>query len=226
MRSLIIAIGLLFATEAFAGFQAFQQSYSGPTATVKDLKLFTGLQCDAGITCTPKLNGKLEIQVGSASSTLKNYSFMWRPNTLTSGTSTTPAATSVYLTQILIGGNASLTGVKVLNGATVGTNKYVVALFDSAGVKVANSALAGVTTAGANVYQALPFTAAATVKGPGVYWIGLYVNGTTDRFQSIPAVGEIGGYAGSVGAQTFGTVATITPPTSFTADLGPIAFTY
>jgi hypothetical protein len=156
---------------------------------------------------------------------MKNF-MGWRPSALTSGTSTTPSATVVYLTQIYVPFNVTLTGIYVNNGATVGTNKWIAALFNSAGTALANSALAGVTTSGADGYQQLPFTGTVAVTGPGVYWIGLYANGTTDRFRSVPAVGQYAGYAGSISAQTFGTVATITPPTTFTADVGPVAFTY
>ncbi len=145
---------------------------------------------------------------------------------LTGGTSTTPSATTVYLTQIWVEANSSITGIKVNSAATVGTNKYIVALFDSTGTPVANSALAGVTTANANAYQTIAFTTPYAAVGPGVYWIALYVNGTTDRFFSLPAASEGGGKAGTVTAQTFGTVAAVTLPTTFTADVGPVAFTY
>ncbi len=52
------------------------------------------------------------------------------------------------------------------------------------------------------------------------------MNGTTDRFRSLPASMEGRGLAGSVTGQTFGTVVAITPPTTFTADKGPVAFVY
>lgn len=154
------------------------------------------------------------------------HNFMgWRPSTLTSGTSTTPSATHVYVSQIVVPFNSTLTGIYLNNGATVGTNKYVAILYNSAGAVVANSTLSGITTSGADGYQILAFTgtyAAVT----GTYWIGIQVNGTTDRFRSVPAVGQFAGYTGDITGQTFGTAATITPPTSFTADVGPVAFTY
>jgi hypothetical protein len=150
----------------------------------------------------------------------------FQPSSLTAGTSTTPSATTVYLSQVHIAAACSLTGIAISNGATVGTDKYVVALFDANGVPVANSALAGETTSGADVYQSIAFTSAYVVAEPGVFWIALYVNGTTDRFRSIPAVGANSGLAGSATGQTFGVVAAVTLPTTFTADKGPVAFTY
>lgn len=156
---------------------------------------------------------------------LKNYSG-WKPSTLTAGTSTAAVATHVYVTMIYIPFNVTLTGVYVNNAATVGTNKWVAALFDSTGAPLANSALAGVTTSGADAYQQLPFTGTYAAVGPGIYWVGLYMNGTTDRFRTTPAVGQYAGFTGDISGQTFGTVASITPPTTFTADVGPIVFTY
>lgn len=143
----------------------------------------------------------------------------------TIGTDTQASATVVYLSQLYIGRGATLTGIGANAGGTVGTNKFIYALFDKLGAVVATTALAGVTTSGANAFQDIDFTAPVTVS-PGVYWIGLYMNGTTDRFRSKSTIMKISGLAGSVSTQTFGTVAAITPPTTFTADLGPIAYTY
>jgi hypothetical protein len=162
----------------------------------------------------------------TVSSGLRTRYTSFMPGTLTAGTSTTPSATVVYVSQIFLGASCTLTGVVVNNGATVGTNKYIVALFSSAGAVLANSALAGTTTSGGDVYQTIAFTGTYAASGPAVVWIGLYVDGTTDRFRSIPAVGAYAGLAGSVAAQSFGTVAAITVPTTFTADLGPVAFVY
>ncbi len=150
----------------------------------------------------------------------------FKPGTLTAGTSTTPSATVLYLSQIHIPYKCTLTGIAVNNGATVGTDKYIVALFDADGQALANSATAGTTTASADDFQSIDFTATLDVNGPAVYWIGLYVNGTTDRFRSIPALGAYAGLAGSATGQTFGTVANATMPTTFTADKGPVAFVY
>lgn len=185
------------------------------------------IKCNSPMTCTVS-SGKLNIMSGgldvSSGQFTRFASFI--PGTATSGTSTTPGVTTVYLTQVYVNANAVLTGVGISNGATVGTDKYVVALFNSSGVAVANSATAGATTSGADAWQQIAFTATYTATGPGVYWIGLYVNGTTDRFRSIPALGAYAGLAGSATGQTFGTVATVTLPTTFTADKGPVSYLY
>jgi hypothetical protein len=186
------------------------------------------IKCSAPLVCTISAQ-KLNIAGGgfAVSSGQQTRFSNFKPALLTSGTSTTPSATTVYLTQIYVPANATLTGFAVSNGATVGTNKYVVALFSAAGAKLANSALAGVLTSGADVYQAVPFTSTYSAVGPGVYWVALYVDGTTDRFRTIPAVGAYAGLAGTVTGQTFGTVtSTLTLPTTFTADVGPVGYLY
>lgn len=216
MKGLMFLVLSLFSTVAFAGFQGF----NGTT----DLKVFNSIKCSSGLTCS-KVGDKFQIVAGSSSSTLfTNYGRSL--DSLTGGTSTTPSATTVYLSQVLVSAPTTLTGIKINSAATVGTNKYLVALFDSTGAVVATSALAGVITANANAYQTIAFTAPVAVVGPASYWIGLYLNGTTDRFYSLPASKAPGGLAGSIAAQTFGTVVAITPPTTFTADVGPVAYTY
>ncbi len=172
--------------------------------------------------------GVLTVSGGVAGSTTAPMSIYsaWTPTVVTQATSATPSATVVYMTQIHIDNNVTLTGVNVLNAATCGTNKWIVALFDDTGAALANSAVAGVLCSGTSAYQAIPFTATYAAKGPRTYWIGLYANGTTDRYYAIPAMGAAKGLAGSVSTQTFGTVAAVTLPTTFTADVAPVAFTY
>lgn len=150
----------------------------------------------------------------------------WVPQPVSNATSVTGLTTSVYLTQVSIPYSFTVTGVGVLNAATVGTNKWIVALFNASGTVVANSATAGVTTAGASAFQQIPFTATANLIGPGTYWVGLYVNGTTDTYYSIPTLGQSDSLAGSVGSQTFGTVANVTLPTTFTAGVAPVVYIY
>lgn len=223
MKSLVaFMITLVLALPAFAGVQGLNGS--------SNLGVFNQVQCKSGggLTCA-KSGSKLQISFATSpesSTALKRFSFRWQPTAAANGTSTTPSATTVYLTQIYIPYSVTLTGIAVLNAATVGTDKYIVALFNSSGTALANSALAGTTTAGASVYQAIAFTSTYTISAPGTYWIALYVNGTTDRFYSIPTIGQSGGLAGSVTGQVFGTVATLTLPTTFTADKGPIAYVY
>jgi hypothetical protein len=208
---------VFFTTVVFAGFGGYQST--------TNLGVFNNIKCSSGLTCT-KVGDKFNITTAVVSGGQFKTFGGWAPSLYSNATSVTSATASVHLVQARITSNATLTGIKVLNANTVGTDKYIVALFNSSGVKVANSALAGVTTAGTNAYQAIPFTATYSVTGGEVYWLGVYLNGTTDRFFGVPVQGENAGYAGSVAGQTFGTIISVTLPTAFTPDKGPVAFTY
>lgn len=217
MKMIMFLVLSLFCTSAFAGFQGFNGA--------QDLKLFSAVSCGSGIACSNIGKGKMQIAVGGAG--IVNYTNFGRGmDSLTGGTSVTGVATTLFMSQIQVHTGASITGIAVNNAATVGTNKYIVALFDYQGKVVATSALAGVTTSGANVYQKVPFIAPVTLTGATAYWIGLYINGATDTFFALPASKAGGGLAGTVTGQTFGTVATVVVPTTFTAGAGPIAYTY
>lgn len=239
---------VLFTSLAFAGVGGFQDS--------TNLGQFAYVKCSTGMTCT-KVGDKLNmvannpiastnmvlsgnlgvsgtsellggISGGILLSTFKNFGG-FKPDVLTSGTITQGRSDSISLSQIYVPINATITGIKVLNGPTVGTNKWNVALYNNVGVPVAWSSAAGVLTSGPNAYQAIPFTAGYQVKGPGVYWIGAALDGATDNFRAVPAGPEGWGLVGAVASQTWGATmsgTTVTVPTSFTANSGIISFTY
>jgi hypothetical protein len=138
------------------------------------------------------------------------------------GTNTTMVAGTHYRAEIFINRRVTLSGISVLNGATVGTNKGIAYLYDSNGALVANSALAGATTAGANAFQTYAFTANVTVE-PGQYFIVYQTDGTTDTIRTIAASTFIDAMTGSA-VGTFATALNFTPPTTITADKGPIAY--
>jgi hypothetical protein len=214
MKNIMMIVTLLFGIQAFAGFGAYQNT--------TNLGLFQYITCGSGLTCT-KFGSQLQMVAGP---TLSTSSFTNFHGFLGGGSPVTGDATHVYLTQVSIPFSTILHGIAIENGATVGTNKYVVALYNASGVAVANSALAGVLTAGAGNYQQIPFTAPVSIVA-GVYWMAMTINGTTDTYQAVPGV-DIGfGLAGEVGGQVFGTVGSpIVLPTVFAADQGPVAYTF
>lgn len=140
------------------------------------------------------------------------------------GTSTTPVAGTIYFSEVWLPANKTLTGIGILNGGTVGTDVGLVALYSSAGALLANSALAGATTANANAFQTFDFTSTYAAVGPSRYFIAYQVNGTTTRFRSIAASTYLNFTGSTTGS--FGTLTAITPPTSTTSDVGPIGFLY
>jgi hypothetical protein len=148
------------------------------------------------------------------------------PNAIAT-TSVTDVAGTIWFSQLYVPYSATLTGACVLNGATVGTDKWIVALYNSNGVLVANSATAGTTTATASKYQCIAFAATVTVYGPGTYYAALQGNGTTDNFQAYATGGAPTNYGTQSQTGTFGTVAAMTTPTvTFTTAKGPLMMVY
>ena len=115
------------------------------------------------------------------------------------------------------------TGMGVLNGTTVGTDKVVYALWDSAGAVIRTTLLTGVLSATADVFQEIAFTSAVTLP-PGRYWGGFQAEGTTAAHQTIATLT----YLNSTGpvAGTFGTIPAITTTNTTTAGVGPFWYLY
>jgi hypothetical protein len=142
------------------------------------------------------------------------------------GTNTTLVAGTLYRCEIFVPYWATWTGIGLLNGATVGTNNHLVALYDSNGVLIANSDLAGTVSANANTFQQRAFTSPTPPLAPGRYFIAMQANGTTATLRTWAAANG-GNMMTASSTGTFGTLpASFTPPTTFTADVGPIAHLY
>lgn len=139
------------------------------------------------------------------------------------GNATTYIAGQVFVASIYVPFDMTVTNINVLNGATVGTNTVIYALYNTAGTRIATTSLAGVTTAGANAFQAIPLTAPLAIQGPGRYFVSVQANGTTDNVRTVAASTFVGVLTQS-NAGAFGTLPALVVPTTFTANVGPIAF--
>lgn len=136
-------------------------------------------------------------------------------------TDQTPVATEVYIAEVYVPANASLTGVALMNGSAVSGNVKV-GLANSAGLIVATSA--STAQAGTTAYQRVPFTAPFAAIGPGTYYVTTIIDNATGRLKA-HTVGNFG--ASKQTGQVFATgFTTITPPTTFTTALGPVATLY
>lgn len=162
----------------------------------------------------------------AASASTKTIYGNYSPGATANATSATPDATHAFMSQSWVPHNETVTGIAVLNGGTCGTNKWIVALYDSGGLVLANSSTAGTLCSGASGFQKINFTAPISLVAPRTIWVALYADGGTDRYFAVPALGAQSGLAGSVSGTTFGTVASVTLPTTFTADKGPIFYIY
>lgn len=140
------------------------------------------------------------------------------------GTNTTPVAGTTYWANLDIPNAVTLTGIACLNGGTAATDKLIYGLYNNSGTLIANTALAGVTATGTDAFQAIAFTATEAIT-PGRYWVAYQTNGTTTRFRTIAASTYTNVLTTSA-TGSFGTLPTLTVPTTFTADKGPLCYAY
>ena len=139
----------------------------------------------------------------------------------TDGTDATPVATEVYIAEVFVDANVSLTGVAAFNGS-VASGNYKVGLADSTGAILATSVSTAMS--GTDTYQRVAFTAPYAAVGPATYYILQFVDNNTARINT-HTVGNFG--TAKQTGQTYATGFTaITPPTTFTTALGPIASLY
>lgn len=137
------------------------------------------------------------------------------------GTDATPVATEFYFAEIEVGVNVNVTGIAIFNGS-VASGNVKVGLFFPDGVLAATSASTAMS--GTDAYQLVPFTGVYAAKGPATYYVGLFIDNATARFNT-HIVGT--GGTSKKTAQAFATGFTaITPPTTFITALGPIASLY
>lgn len=148
------------------------------------------------------------------------------------GNNSTPVITEIYVAEIFVPAPCYPTGISVFNGSDV-TDSVKCGLYDVNGILLAATADTQCTPL--DTYQRHPFATNASNGAftsilllPGTYYIGCIYDGTTSRFNT-HAVGSFGAgkLTGHVYATAFNTTAlTITPPTTFTTALGPIASLY
>jgi hypothetical protein len=135
----------------------------------------------------------------------------------------TMVAGTRYYVGITLGTAALLTGIEALVGSTGGTDLWNFELHDSTGATVATSLLTGTTAGTANTFQRLAFTSTYQAAA-GTYYIAVQSNGTTAKLGTYASAGLPLVTGSATG--TLGTPASITPPTTYTANLGPIAQVY
>lgn len=141
------------------------------------------------------------------------------------GTNTTDVNGQLWVTDIWVPFSKTITKIGFLQGGTATTDNFLVAIYDRDGNLLGNSNTAGVVLSGANTFAEQTLLTSIQVYGPAQYWIAIQGNGTAaGAIRTIATATYINRLCGSI-AGTFGTVpATITVPTTFTADKGPIVY--
>lgn len=136
-------------------------------------------------------------------------------------TDATPVITEVYHGEILVPMNTTVTGIAIFNGSNV-TGNMKAGIYDSTGALVAQTA--STAGSGTDTYQRIALTAPVTLTGPATYYIANSFSSATARYNS-PPLGSFG--ASTTTTQVYGTLPlTITPPTTFTTNVSPIASLY
>ena len=142
------------------------------------------------------------------------------------GTSTTDVAGQVWIDNLQLPVDKTITGMACLNGSSATTDSFILALYNGAGALVGNTVLTGTALSGANTFQQVAFTTPYAAKA-GRYWVAWQGNGTAANALRTIAASTYLGIATSVVSGSFGTLpAAITLPTTFTANNGPICYVY
>ncbi len=139
----------------------------------------------------------------------------------TDGNNSTPVVTETYVSEIIVPGNCTITGIALFNGSDV-TGSVTVGLATAAGVPIAAAKSASTAGSGTDAYQLVPF-AVAYVAAPGTLFIQVQYSSGTARYNTH----TLGVHAVLVQtAQTYGTLTSFTVPTTFVTNVGNIMGLY
>ncbi len=145
------------------------------------------------------------------------------------GTDTVDVAGTIYVASINLTVPRVVGTLSGLTGTTAPTtDKQLFSLYDSGGVLIASSALAGLEAATADIFFdqaiALVHGKAATkiILGPGRYFLGNQLAGGTTSMQKIAIATGYQDLIGNSRTGAFGTLANITVPTTLVDVASPI----
>ncbi len=136
----------------------------------------------------------------------------------------TMVAGTRYYSSVVIGQPAVFTGIQALVGTTGGTDLWDFELHSPTGTLLATTLATGTTAGTASTWQQIAFTSTYTLTVPGTYWLVVQSNGTTAKLATLNSATNPTLTGSATG--TLGTAASITPPTTYTANLGPVAMLY
>lgn len=186
--------------------------------SVAGTTIHTGALTQTGV-FTP--TGGVAVAGGSTASPRNIHTGGTAAQVSTDFTDQTPVITEVYFAEVFIPTNVTVTGVSLFRGS-VSSGNYKVGLANSAGVLVATSA--STASSGTDAYVDVAFTAPYSAIGPATYYVLTFYDNVTVRANT-HTIGRF--VAGKQTGQTYATgFTTITPGTSFTTALGPVATLY
>lgn len=138
----------------------------------------------------------------------------------TSGTNLDIVTTETYIAEVFVPATVTVTGISIFNGTAVAGNVQVF-LANASGTVVASSA--STAASGTTAYQQVPLSATYTAVGPATYYVCVQGNNAGGDIRT-HVVGTFG--ASKATSTTYGTLTSITPPTTFTTGVGPLASLY
>lgn len=136
-------------------------------------------------------------------------------------TDKTATNTETYIVEVQIPVQTTLTGVSII-GTASSTGNVQISLADSTGAIITAAQTASTAATAAAAFQQVPFAATYVAK-PGKYYILLQNSSSSNHFEA-HTVGNFG--ASKKTSEVYGTFTAITPPTTFTTAVGPVADTY
>lgn len=134
----------------------------------------------------------------------------------------TPSTTETYVSEVFVPCNMTITGVALFNGSNV-TGNVTVGLATSAGAPITAAVSASTAGSGTDAIQRVPFAAAYAATGPATYFIQVQYSSATARYNT-HVLGNHGVLVQT--SQTYGTLASFTPPTAFVTAVGNVAALY
>lgn len=140
----------------------------------------------------------------------------------TDGNDSTPVITETYISEVFVPANTIITGIALFNGSNV-TGNVTVGLADSTGAPITAAKSASTAGSGTDAYQLIPFAAPYAAVGPATYFIQVQYSSGTARYNT-HVLGTHG--VSKQTSQTYGTLTSFTPPTTFTTVIGNIAGLY
>lgn len=140
----------------------------------------------------------------------------------TDGNDSTPSTTETYVQEIFVPANCTITGIALFNGSNV-TGNVTVGLADSTGAPIAAAKSASTAGSGTDAYQRIPFATPYAAKGPATYFIQVQYSSATARYNT-HVLGNHGVLVQT--GQTYGTLASFTPPTTFVTAVANICGLY
>jgi len=139
----------------------------------------------------------------------------------TSGTDATAVNTQTIICELFVPVNTTITGISWM-GLTTSTGNVQFSLAFSTGVPIPAAQTASTATTGTAAYQKAAFVTPFVAKGPHKYFL-LMQNSGSNHYRAL----NVGNFGAAVKTgETYGTFTTVTPPTTFTADVCPVADTY